>query len=135
MTRAEFAAGIGTLRSWSAAPERARSYKSFTRWREDKAQHRRVAWEPQRALTGPVTAAQTVRAWRGLTGADACARRAPELAVCHRHQEPTRLCGMQVGWHAPKPHYPAAGERHTLPHTDVTKREGRTHATFYGELN
>lgn len=37
---------------------------------------------------------------------------------------------MQVGWHAFKPHHEAPAERFVLPHTDVTKKEGRTHATY-----
>jgi hypothetical protein len=41
---------------------------------------------------------------------------------------------VQVGWHAPKPHREAPGERFTLQHTDVTKKEGRTHATYYGYM-
>lgn len=40
---------------------------------------------------------------------------------------------LQVGWHALKPHLEPPGERFTLPHTDVTRKEGRTHATYYGE--
>jgi hypothetical protein len=40
----------------------------------------------------------------------------------------------QVGWHAPKHHQPPPAERFTLPHTDVTRKEGRTAATYYGHL-
>jgi hypothetical protein len=43
-------------------------------------------------------------------------------------------CGVQVGWHVTKPHQADLGERFTLPHTDVTKKEGRTHATYYGYM-
>jgi len=41
---------------------------------------------------------------------------------------------VQVGWHAAKPHHEAPEERFTLPHTDVTCKEGRTHATYYGYM-
>jgi hypothetical protein len=37
-----------------------------------------------------------------------------------------------VGWHAAKPGAAAREEVHCLNHTDVTKREGRTAASFYG---
>lgn len=98
MTRTEFSTAIQQLRSWSAAPERARQYSSFARMAADKKQHRRVEWSAQKALQEPVTAAQT------------------------------------VGWHAAKPHHEAPEERFTLPHTDVTCKEGRTHATYYGYM-
>lgn len=44
------------------------------------------------------------------------------------------LLVLQVGWHAAKPHREAPEERFTLPHTDVTCKEGRTHATYYGYM-
>jgi len=67
MTRTEFSTAIQQLRSWSAAPERARQYSSFARMAADKKQHRRVEWSAQKALQEPVTAAQTVRHGMDLT--------------------------------------------------------------------
>jgi hypothetical protein len=41
---------------------------------------------------------------------------------------------VQIGWHAAKPHMEAVEKRFPLSHTDVTKKEGRNAATYYGYM-
>lgn len=60
MSRAEWDAGVAALREASAAPQAAREYSSYSRWRADRLRERRVGWAPQRAFQAPLTAAQEV---------------------------------------------------------------------------
>jgi hypothetical protein len=41
---------------------------------------------------------------------------------------------MQIGWHAAKPHMELVEKGFPLSHTDVTKKEGRNAATYYGYM-
>lgn len=48
-------------------------------------------------------------------------------------QEPL-TASQQIGWHAAKPHMEPVEKRFPLSHTDVTKKEGRNAATYYGYM-
>eukprot|EP00877_Chromochloris_zofingiensis_P003921 jgi/Chrzof1/1352/Cz10g04050.t1 len=48
-------------------------------------------------------------------------------------QEPL-TASQEVGWHASKPHVATAEQRFVLNHTDVTKKEGRNAADYYGYM-
>eukprot|EP00878_Enallax_costatus_P026267 GHUV01028166.1.p1 GENE.GHUV01028166.1~~GHUV01028166.1.p1 ORF type:complete len:163 (+),score=27.74 GHUV01028166.1:307-795(+) len=60
MPREEYQEAVHLLRQFSADPQQAKSYKSFDRWKADHRLHRRVEWDPQRALQEPITASQQI---------------------------------------------------------------------------
>lgn len=41
---------------------------------------------------------------------------------------------LQIGWHAAKPHAAPQEQRFPLSRTDVTLKEGRSAATYYGYM-
>jgi hypothetical protein len=95
MSRGEYDTAVAQLREWSASPQRARQYASFSRWREDRKQHRRVEWSPQRALQEPLTAAQTVRLQLGRVCLWAVSREQARAACrlqCARPHTPLGVC-------------------------------------------
>lgn len=67
MPREEYKEAVHLLRQFSADPQQAKSYQSFDRWKADHRLHRRVEWDPQRALQEPITASQQVSCWQALS--------------------------------------------------------------------
>jgi ribosomal protein L37AE/L43A len=92
-----------------------------------------VAAGPLLARSGP--GSRRSRAARGRPGAGA------ERACCRAgrgrstHAPTHSWQCRQVGWHAAKGAAPLPTERRKLSSTDVTRREGRTAATYFGHMS
>ncbi len=146
MPRAEFTKAVEGLLKFSAEPKAPKSYISYDRYRADWLRHVRVEYERQHACKGAMTNSQEV-GWHNIKpGASPTKGCAIGVIAAGSHwggavlkrgfRAHTRLCAQLCVGCVAVPRL-CAGPRHHAHHlnaTDVTKREGRTAASYYGHF-